>query len=364
MSDKTVRSFVPFLAGSLAPFLVTGAFLAVAGEGVLGRIQSLGTVGTVVGLVAFVLTVVLPCGILGLLGSSTGAIAAFGRGLPIPLGILAFAGASRLAGAPTEPLPEPTAEMVVAESFRVVWRPGSDRAAAPAEPGVVEAAEAPLEAMIELQDRAREVTAERDALRERLRQARTAEMIATPEEEAARIERAKAVETRLRASEAAAAGLRETVARLKGQLKSAEEGLLQARGDEEDMRADLMKAREDALVARDEAGFEKKALLAKIGELSESTLRREFLDLRSRAFVPVGVVFDIQKTTRGRGLAIRTGSEASRVVGPGLLVDPKGRIIAVIRCGVGKGEALAGTVLFFAPGAEATPGDRVFAHVR
>ncbi|MCP3860522.1 MAG: hypothetical protein GY704_12800, partial [Phycisphaeraceae bacterium] len=115
---------------------------------------------------------------------------------------------------------------------------------------------------------------------------------------------------------------------------------------------------------RDEAAFEKKKLLARIDELSESTLKREYADLRSRAYVPVGVVFTIQDSTRGRGLAIRTGGDASRIVGPGLLVSPAGKILAVIRCGAGQGEALAGTVLYFAPGAKATPGDRVFAHVR
>jgi len=362
MSEKPTRSFVPFLAGCLAPLATAGAFLALAGEASLARIQSLGTIGTVVGLVVFSLTVVLPCGMLGLLGSSTGLLSAFGRGLLIPLGILAFAGADLLAGGRSEPLPAPTAEMVVAEAFLAVWRPGDHHVTAT--PAVVERADASSDALEELQDRLRLVSAERNALTERLRQVRSVERIEMPEDAEARAARAKAVEARLREVEARLERVRETEENLRGKLQAADEGLLSARREADEMRAAMMKAREEAIVARDEAKFEREKLLAQIEDLSDSALRRELRDLRSRAFVPVGVVYEIQKTSRGRGLAIRTGVDASTVAGPAFLVSPSGKIIAVLRCGAGKGEALAATVLYFAPGAKATPGDRVFAHVR
>jgi hypothetical protein len=330
---------VSFLAGALASLAAVALYLLWQGEAPLGRLSSIGAAGTAVGLGVLLFTVVLPCGILGLAGRG-GPIAAFGRGLLLPLGILAVDGLSLAAGVEEEnPDPFPEVRTVIPEALRVVWRPL--RSAAGTGGGEVERA-GPF-SRDALEARIRELTAERDGLRLTLEGMQSAPPTAPdPAEIAGRSEELETarreVETlrrRLRTEEQTREALQKSVAGQQGMLEAAKAGLLEARREAETAKTELAQCRRDLLLAKGETEAVRDEMAKQIAALGEGALAKEVRRLRQSAFLPVGVILEAGDSESKGVVAIRTTVDASRVSGTVLAIGPRGTPTAVLRCGIG-----------------------------
>jgi hypothetical protein len=359
---STSRALSRFLAGCLAPMLVAGGVLAWRGDLVLARMQTLEPSSTVIAILAFVITLVVPCGVLALPGAGAGLTSRFARCLVPPLAILAAGSICRM---DEKSCPTGDGRGVVSRSVMLVWTPLTVRTAEEPRP-VAPAPKTPAgesrdDLHRQIRDLERECEAAHDALEARGASG-TPALERTVEEQRRRIE---SLESAQGVAEAAAKRTIAAAAKsAERKIKANEAVLLTARREGDDLRAEILILKEKVQMAGDDAALAERKLVARIDELEASGSQAALKTLRANSFVRVGVVFDIEDQMAGGGLRVKTSVDASKITGLAFVLDPRGKPICVISCGVGRGNIVGARILFRAPASKPTPGDSVYARVR
>jgi rRNA maturation endonuclease Nob1 len=351
-----------FLTGCLAPLLVAAGVLAWRGDVVADGVNALGPSGTLAAVIAFVLTLVIPCGRLALPGGGAGLTSRFARGLVPPLAILACGGLAhpetpRDAGADDRGLAVRAVELVWCPLG--VETPGETlpEAEAPVPEEEQDETEALRRRIADLQ---RECEVAREAL-EALRAADTPDLTQEVEEQRARIAAMEKAE--IERAEAAKRAAEEHAALSESHLKALSD-LTAARKEGEELRAEILVLKERVQMARDDAALAERKLRARIEELETSGSAAALKKLRASSFVRVGVVLHVHERAAGGGIRVKTNADSRGVSGLAFVLDPRGKPIGVLSLGVGYGDEIDGRILFTAPASKPTPGDSVYARIR